>query len=97
MKKVLKIKRQEAEDAAYFLFMEEDRTLFKADCKTKTIKGQDLYTSLYSNVDPKEILEIEIDQNELSDEDKKKFGNYVVDLFQHINEAMIKQFSVSNE
>ena len=96
MKKVLKIKRKTIDSSDYYVFEDENETqLFVVDCRTKTIKGQDLYSSVYGKVDPGTILEIEIDQAILSAEDKKVFGNYVADLFNSINEAMKIQFTPS--
>ena len=97
MKKVIRIIRQLIDNTDYYIFLLDDnKIVFNVECSTKTIKGKDLYEKIYKT-DTNEIVEIEIDQTSLSTEDQKCFGNYVKDLFDSINDAMIKQFNIKKE
>ena len=93
MKKTIKINKTKIENADYYSFCFEDGSfLFNVECSQKTIKGRDLFEKIYL-CDNEEPIEIEINQSELPDEDKKCFGNYVKDVFDAINKSMKKQFA----
>ena len=93
MKKTIKINKTNINGVDYYSFYLEDGTfLFNVDCSQKTIKGRDLFEKIYL-CNSEEPIEIEINQSELTDDDKKCFGNYVKDVFDSINKSMKQQFA----
>lgn len=93
MKKVtLRIKKVPSDSGDMFCFYgDADTQLFSVSCKDKKISGKDLFNSIYSKATLDDPIQVEIDPSELSKEDQKQFGNYVVDLFTSINKAMTEQ------
>jgi hypothetical protein len=86
MTKVIRIKR--VDDTFSF---ETDSVLFLVDAKTKKLDGKVIYQKVYQDVVRGEKASVTIDQSGLSAEDKKVFGNYIVDLFGKLDEAINKQ------
>ena len=70
--------------------------MFNVPHSTKTIKGKDLYEKVYKT-EGNDVVEVTIDQSELSIEDQKSFGNYVIDLFKSIDDCMKTQFAEVNK
>jgi len=68
--------------------------LFSVDVSTKKISGKDVFEKIYSDANPKETVKIIIDQSALEEEDKKIFGNYVVDLFTELDKGINDQFAL---
>lgn len=97
MTKAIKIVRRKIENEDYYCFLnEKDEVIFNVQCSTKTIKGKDLYEKVYQTKE-NDVIEVKINQDELTSEDKKCFGNYVIDLFKSIDDSMKKQFADKKE
>jgi hypothetical protein len=90
MTKTIKILRVENT----FSFQSET-VLFMVDAATKKLEGKTIFEKVYQDVNPKETTSITIDQSGLTSEDQKTFGNYVVDLFSKLDEAINAQFAVT--
>lgn len=85
-------KTQNEEGEAFAFYGEFDAFLFSVSCKDKKIKGKDLFEKIYAKASVDDPINVEVDQSELCSDDQKRFGEYVKDLFDAINDAMNKQF-----
>ena len=71
-----------------FSFFENEQLLFSIDSSKKVLDGKDIYEKIYKGIDTSKTIETEIDISQLENEDKKIFGNYVVELFKSIDSSI---------
>lgn len=70
-----------------------ERILFSVDTSKKQINGKDIFEKIYFDANSKDPVKIIIDQSQLPEEDKRVFGNYVVDLFEELDKGINTQFA----
>ena len=74
-------------------FYENEDFLFSVELSNKTIDGRDIYEKIYKGIEVSSKIVTEIDISELTGDDKKTFGNYIVELFKELDSAINAKFN----